>query len=87
MFACDKCGGYHSYAFAITKNESLFSFLLTLLCFPLFDTDSDSTRRTEEEDLTGIIRIPSETTRLCVAFGSLCHGKSAGTVCVVFYSC
>lgn len=71
MLACDKCRGNHSYAFvpkrgvnqsrgrdgglAITKNESSFSFLLTLLCFPLLDTDSDSTRRTEEDDLTGII--------------------------------
>lgn len=41
-------------------------------------------RETEGEDHSGMSWIPLETTRLCVALVSLCHGNLLGLLLLLF---
>lgn len=68
------------------KKKSPCSHSFPLCCvFLLFDTVRVRARRTEEEDLTGIIWIPLGTTRLCVALVTLCHGNLLGLLLLLCF--
>lgn len=76
-------GGWHVKQVLLLILSHFVVFMCVFL--NLTPTMNQSEKETEGEDLTGMIWIPLETTRLCVALVSLRHGNSLGLLLLLYF--